>query len=46
MLRLFDRFLWHDVKAMRVRPDFRQPILMEIAVRLHNGYGDTYASFN
>jgi hypothetical protein len=45
MLAQFDRFPWHDVKAMRVHPDFRRPILMEIARRLDDEYGAEYANF-
>jgi hypothetical protein len=45
MLALFDRFPWRDVKAMRVHPDCRQSILMKIAMRLDDEYGDEYTSF-
>jgi hypothetical protein len=45
MLALFDRFPWRDVNAMRVHPDCRQSILMKIAMRLDDEYGDEYTNF-
>jgi hypothetical protein len=45
MLGFFDRFPWHEVQAMHVHPDFRRPVLMEIAMRLDQEFGDKYTDF-